>query len=98
MMVFLLLVNQLGLADSVACRVSNLTQSIGIGDTDPCLDGDQTFNLNAIRIHASGCGSLMLPVNFLDTTVSLLTSFAIVSLLQPQTAVTEPSTPPPRLI
>lgn len=96
MMAFLFLVGQLGFAEAPACQVSNLTQSIKVDNDDPCSSNEQTIHL--IKVHTCDCGSILLPIDALDTAVPPRTDLSFDLILWPQTAVTQPSTPPPRLI
>jgi hypothetical protein len=95
-MAFLLLVGPFGLAGAAVCQASDFTQTIPVDDADPCPDNEQM--IKTIKVHSCDCGSIMLPTEVLETAVSSLTQFSFELLLWPQTAVTELSTPPPRLI
>lgn len=96
-MAILLLTGPLGLDDSPACRMSDLAQAASLGDADPCPDGDQAVNANAVRVHACDCSFLLLPANLLDSAVTHL-SLYFATVLQPQMAVLTPPAPPPRFI
>ena len=93
---FLLLMGQFGLAGAAVCQASDFTQTVPVDDADPCPDNEQM--IKTIKVHTCDCGSIMLPIEVLETAVSLRTQFSFDAILWPQTAVTELSTPPPRLI
>jgi hypothetical protein len=97
-MAILLLLGPLGLADSPACRMSDLAQAASMGDADPCPYGDQRVKHNAINVHNCDCGVLMLPANLLDTAVAPLAPLSFVAALLPQTDTLAPPAPPPRFI
>ncbi|MCB9434863.1 MAG: hypothetical protein H6668_23125 [Ardenticatenaceae bacterium] len=88
----------MGLADAPACRMNDLAQAAGFGDTDPCPNGDQIVNFNAITVHSCSCYTLILPDILLDTVVTFQAPLSFVAALRPQTAVLSPLTPPPRTI
>ncbi len=96
MMAFLLLIGQVGLADAFACQANDLVQTVNVDDADPCLDDVQTVKL--VKIYSCDCGSLIWPTDILETAVFPLPQLSFETILWPQTAVTELSTPPPRLI
>lgn len=97
-MVMVLLTGPMGLADAPACRMNDLAQAAGFGDTDPCPNGDQIVNFNAITVHSCSCYTLILPETLLDTVITLQAPLSFVTALRPQTAVPSPLTPPPRTL
>ena len=97
LLIFALLFATFGQTESPTCKLSDQAKVVSVV-TFPCADGDHLVEISSVGVHLCDCNVLMVPTSVLTADISPVFLLYPAPLQTPHTAITAPSTPPPRLV